>query len=139
MPKVVVNRCFGGFSLSAFGVRRYLELKGITAVCYLRKGDLHERIDDDINLYPEGNLQEFDVFTKNVGKLVTYNQLAEYSSPNRDIPRDDPDLVRVVEELGEKANGRCANLAVVDVPDDVSWYIDEYDGSESVEERHRSW
>lgn len=53
--------------------------------------------------------------------------------------RTNPQLVKCVETLGEAANGRFAYLKVVEVPDDVSWYIDEYDGSESVEEAHRSW
>lgn len=53
--------------------------------------------------------------------------------------RTNPQLVECVEALGEKADGRFARLWVVEVPDDVSWYIDEYDGNESVEEEHRSW
>jgi hypothetical protein len=27
----------------------------------------------------------------------------------------------------------------VDIPDDVNWYIEEYDGNEHVAERHRTW
>ena len=53
--------------------------------------------------------------------------------------RTNQQLVECVETLGEKANGSFARLRIVEVPDDVSWYIDEYDGNESVEEEHRSW
>jgi len=53
--------------------------------------------------------------------------------------RSDPKLVEVVEKLGEKASGALANLQVVSIPDDVSWEIDNYDGQETVRERHRSW
>jgi len=53
--------------------------------------------------------------------------------------RDHALLVRVVEELGDKASGRCADLKVVEIPDDVEWEIDEYDGSEHVAEKHRTW
>lgn len=56
-----------------------------------------------------------------------------------DHRRSDPDLVRVVEEMGEAANGRFARLRVVEVPDDVEWEIDEYDGTEHVAEKHRTW
>lgn len=48
-------------------------------------------------------------------------------------------LVACVEALGDRANGMCARLKVVEIPDDVSWYIDEYDGLEIIRERHRSW
>lgn len=56
-----------------------------------------------------------------------------------DIPRDDLDLVAIVEKLGENSFGEFAELMIVDVPDDVDWYIEEYDGREWVAERHRVW
>jgi hypothetical protein len=56
-----------------------------------------------------------------------------------DIERNDQHLVRVVEELGDDANGRFSELKVVDIPDDVEWQIDEYDGAEWVAEKHRTW
>ena len=55
------------------------------------------------------------------------------------IERDDPHLVKVVETLGKKANGRFARLKVVDIPEDVDWQIEEYDGLEWVAEMHRTW
>jgi hypothetical protein len=48
-------------------------------------------------------------------------------------------LVAVVEELGEAAYGECAELSVIEVPDDVEWHIVEYDGLEHVAENHRIW
>lgn len=56
-----------------------------------------------------------------------------------DIDRNDQHLVRIVEELGDGANGRFAELKVVDIPDEVEWQIDEYDGLEWVAEKHRTW
>ena len=53
--------------------------------------------------------------------------------------RTNPKLVAVVEKLGEKASGGCANLNVVNIPDDVKWHIAEYDGFEHVAEDHRTW
>jgi len=58
---------------------------------------------------------------------------------DRDIPRDDPILVSIVERLGEKAGGRCAELKIVEIPDGVDWQVEEYDGSEWVSEKHRTW
>ena len=46
--------------------------------------------------------------------------------------RDDPVLIQVIEKLGKKANGRCAQIKIEDVPKGALWRIDEYDGNESV-------
>jgi hypothetical protein len=53
--------------------------------------------------------------------------------------RTNPKLIEAVETLGEKANGSLAALQVIEIPDDVDWYIDEYDGWETIRENHRSW
>jgi hypothetical protein len=51
---------------------------------------------------------------------------------NRNIERDDPLFVQVVEELGKEANGSFANLLIGEVAKGKRWRIDEYDGHESV-------
>lgn len=56
-----------------------------------------------------------------------------------DIPRDCPHLVAMVEEGGNNINGDYADLKVVEIPEDVDWYIEEHDGMEHVAERHRTW
>lgn len=54
--------------------------------------------------------------------------------------RDDPTLIKVIEELGvEKASGGLARISIVEVPDDVAWHIHEYDGMEHVAEEHNTW
>lgn len=58
---------------------------------------------------------------------------------DKEIPRDCPVLVRIVEGMGEEADGKFAALKVVEIPDDADWYVEEYDGSEWVAERHRTW
>ena len=71
-----------------------------------------------------------------------YKELAGIEDPefyDRSIPRDDPYLVKIVREMGSAANGRCANLKIVEVPADVNWIIEEYDGVEWVAEVHRTW
>lgn len=56
-----------------------------------------------------------------------------------DIVRDDPLLVQVVEELGDKANTNLSQLKVIEIPEDVKWHIEDYDGIEWVAEDHRTW
>ena len=47
--------------------------------------------------------------------------------------RHDSELVRVVEELSEEANGDFASLKVVELPQDATdYYINEYDGMENI-------
>ena len=79
-------------------------------------------------------------FSLSDAALALYNKLSGGDLRNdRDIERDDPHLVKVVETLGKKANGRFARLKVVDIPEDVDWQIEEYDGLEWVAEMHRTW
>lgn len=85
--KVVVNRCFGGYSLSEAAMKAL----GVTSP-YAFAGD-----------------------------------------------RANPELVRVVEELGcAAASGPLAELEVVEIPADTDWRIDDYDGRETVSEG-RQW
>ncbi len=58
---------------------------------------------------------------------------------HRDIARDDPALVALVEENRDEYESRYASLKVVEIPDDVEWEIEEYDGKEWVAEKHRTW
>lgn len=169
--KVVINSCYGGFSLSPKAEKRYLELQGKEAYFFKNKyndnGDREDYIpidvdDENIGLFhtcftipnPKEYLgiapyDEREKFMVN-GELdrEAYNKACEefnekyrevnfYSS--RDIERNDPLLVQVVEELGEEANGSCAELKVIEIPDDVSWHVEEYDGYEHIAEDHRTW
>jgi len=90
MRKVVINVCYGGFSLSDEARQDYRKRSG--------------------------------------------KDFWDY-----DAERDDPILVSIVEEYGESADGNCAQLKVVEIPDDVEWEIDEYDGFEHIAEKHRTW
>jgi len=74
--------------------------------------------------------------------MQEYRRLAgitDSSFCDRDIPRDDPYLVQLVRELGMAANGAHANLKIVEIPGDVDWLVQEYDGAEWIAEVHRTW
>ena len=162
--KVVINACFGGFSLSPRGLKRWAELKGRECYFYrqtayeFRDGaDRYERLELDAL---DGNdlfVHAFDVpdavergllgRNKDWASLTSEQRdarNAEYSAHSiyhGDIPRDDPDLIRVVEELGGEhrtgASGSCAELRIVEIPDGTDYVIDEYDGNEHIAEAHR--
>lgn len=64
------------------------------------------------------------LYNERAGRIVEYDC---------DITRHDPILVSVVEELGEEANDRLSELAIIDIPEGYDYIIDEYDGVEGVE------
>jgi len=53
--------------------------------------------------------------------------------------RANPNLVRCVEELGDKVNDHYSCLKVVEIPDDVEYHIAEHGGKEWIVENHRTW
>lgn len=53
--------------------------------------------------------------------------------------RSNPQLVKCVEKLGKLANGKYAELNVVEIPDGTEYQIEEYDGVEWVAEKHKTW
>lgn len=152
--KVVINRCFGGFSLSPRAVARLAELQGRPCF-FFTKG--WREADRYVSMTPEEAAgafvwHAFDIPDPNVLEGATswhemtmeecaaQNALyAKHAHDNRPEKRDDPLLVQVVEELGDAANGPHAELAIVDIPADVEFTIEEYDGREHVAEAHRTW
>ncbi len=82
----------------------------------------------------------FGGFNISEAALAAYNTAAGTTIKYAwDIQRNDKHLVAIVEQMGAKANGMCAELKVVEIPDDVEWDIAEYDESEYVEGVHRIW
>ncbi|CAJ5443029.1 Uncharacterised protein [Burkholderia pseudomallei] len=137
--KIVINACFGGFGLSDAAVVAYAQRKGIT-VYVERKNSL---MVDYWTVPPEQrqrDLPDGEWHAMSSDERAAHN--ARYATEHfsvRDIKRDDPDLVAVVEQLRDAANDVFSKLVVVEIPDDVQWEISEYDGNEHVAEQHRTW
>lgn len=127
--KIIINCQYGGFSLSDAAIREYYKRKNIPVFTISGSYGFIHYYDE---LPPEG----YNVDETNTEHNDWSN--AHYLS-DRNIPRDDPILVSVVEDLGEAANGSYATLKVVEIPDDAEWEIAEYDGYEHVAEKHRTW
>ena len=70
---------------------------------------------------------------------MRYIKEAKFVLNEWDIPRDDPVLVSIVEELGYNSWGHYAELKVVEIPDGIEWKIEDYDGMEKISEEHRTW
>ena len=154
--KVAINVRYGGFSLSRAAVKRMAELQG--RACYFFTHDL-KQMDHYIpsDEKTDGRDLFFTAFDIPNPNEVLRNEKAwhdmsdaEKSASNKlyeqhCLPsgrlenRTDPLLIRVIEELGDMANGRCAKLKVVEIPDGTDYIIDEYDGNEHIAEAHRTW
>ena len=114
LVKIVINSDYGGFSLSDEAILEYGKRKGLNLV-------KDEHTSWSVSIFYKGTVAKENYFE------------------DREIPRNDPDLVSVVEDLGESANGFAANLKIVEIPEDVDWCIEENDGREWVAEKHRTW
>ncbi len=57
------------------------------------------------------------------------------------LDRHDPALVEMIEEDAKKYSGRCSELRIYNLDDifDGCYYIDDYDGMESVEVDYGKW
>ena len=155
--KIVINKCYGGFGLSAKAVKRMAELQG--RPCYFFTYDFKtsqhypiefEKISTseilktwstydipDLTGLPsqEDWHSRIDDYRKECNRIWNLHSIEN----GREIDRTDPHLIQAVEELGEEANGDFAKLKVVEIPDGLDYEIDEYDGMESIHEKHQIW
>ena len=152
--KVVINSEYGGFSLSPKAVKRLAELNG--KECYFFSKEINgekynlitmEEANKSLFFYafsipnPNERIPNSTKFSswsaeKRRKHNELYRSLSLEESPEN---RADPNLIKVVEELGEEASGRLSKLKIVEIPDGVEWTIEEHDGNEWVAEKHRTW
>lgn len=145
--KVVINRCYGGFSISLEAARHMA-----AAGC--------KRAQHEVAEYDQ-ELRDFAAYKEN-GTLPASNDDRQFKTGMWDISikynslpkfhgygylegmdggyeRHDPLLVAAVEALGEAASGEHADLKAVEIPDGVDYELSEYDGIEHIAEKHRTW
>lgn len=149
--KVVINTCYGGFGISLEALK---ELIKRNADCiesctpkhyyggdnekYRGKDQWESKWNEDFKRFTDiGDGMKADGLTQyNIYKDgLLYSLKSRYEKENR----TDKDLIEIVEQWGEKSFGSYAKLSVVEIPDGVSWEIDEYDGVETIHETHRTW
>ena len=138
--KIVINNCHGGFGLSHKAIVRYLELQDKKV--WIEEDEDWEGSFNYWLVPKEERLinRESDFWSMADDEKKSYNETWREQNFNyREIARDDAVLIQVVEELGSDANSRYSELKIVEIPDDVAWQIDEYDGAEWVAEQHRTW
>jgi hypothetical protein len=135
MQKIVLNEeCW--FEPSEAAMRAYAVRKGLTIYDSEESWSLKRYLTVSRDQRPaKPELHNKDRATQN----DYYAFEKEHLLDPRKIPRDDPDFVAVVEELGADANDKYCALKIVEIPDGVKWYIEEVGNSEIIHEEHRTW
>lgn len=139
--KIAINTKHGGFGLSPKALTAYLKVKG--KPCFFFEGELIDSkyVYTPIDIEHDDEVPYFYTpFTvPNPNDYIKTENSSDIYIDEWEIPRNDPDLISIIEQMGSNANGRCAALKIVEIPDDVDWVVQEYDGLEWVAEKHRTW
>ena len=140
--KVVINKCYGGFCLSH---KALLWLHERKAKCIEilpieeyygkeNKDRVKEAITEMKKYLKTGKCNGWDPpLTPDFKKVIMFKNRYEKGS------RTDSVLVECVETLKEEANGDCAQLKIVEIPFNVLFQIEDFDGIEHVAQQHQTW
>lgn len=143
--KIILNKCYGGFDVSPAGYKLYAKKKGFEPYPYVLMGDPYN-IED--YYYKKIKWEEIDGYSvhylkKDWGDKISRELFEEIADDDyfwiNGTYRTDSTLIEVVEELGQKASGPCGELRIVEIPDDLDYVIDEYDGYERLHQRVKEW
>jgi hypothetical protein len=159
--KIAINTEIGGFHLSYWAMKLLYWKKGSTVNLYQEERVYTLPI--GITVYKEGYIEdgkietsffyklstdECNKFSRRIGAHYFETDVDSFSSDNfpsrvvspYDFKRDDPDIVEVIELLGDNSSDDPGDIKIVEIPEGTSWYIDEDDtGCEWVAETHRTW
>lgn len=130
--KVVINQSYGGFGLSSEALIRLIEADSN----FIIRRSIEEYGGDKSEFKYE--LRNSYLFDKN-WPILFKDEIIYTHDQYSETARTDPALIKIVEELGNAANGPFAKLKIVEIPDDVTFVIEEYDGMETIAEVHRTW
>lgn len=144
--KVVINKCFGGFGLSDAAYEKLIEW-GVPVRKYIeQERDPETRLflpqpanDGEVIFDRELTPPEADSFSELYWRYKGTGANSRYWDCWTRETRTHPLVIRLVEEMGAAANGRCADLKVVEIPDGTEYEISEYDGLEHIAEVHQTW
>lgn len=135
--KILINKQFGGFGVSREVLLRLIKIKSKfvkkeTTKKYFGKGVVED-------------LKKFKPFKEGYKKhdwidsWLVKNGFVFYIDDERSKEfRTNKDVIKIVKELGKKANGDHATLEIVDIPNDVEFEIKGYNGLEHIAEKHRT-
>ena len=143
--EILLNNSFGEFSLSPIVLIELLEISpdillkdtlesyGYTDLSgYLNPVDIR---DDKLGtLFGEEN----DSILISINGHNIYQKGIVYSLNYHDnFIRTNKDIIKIVKSLGSKSNGKFCDIRIIEIPDDLEFYIDSSGTGEEVHEIHR--
>jgi formylmethanofuran dehydrogenase subunit B len=143
--KIVINSCYGGFSISQKCAELMSEMGNEQARAELEE---FEQENNWIMEFlktgawpvdcPKSSISSLMINAKYLrkSKFYGYGYTRKF---NDGYSRTSPELIKAVEILGKEANGDAACLKIVNIPDDIKWQLKVYDGKEWINEEHRTW
>lgn len=125
--KVVLNRGSGSFSLSQLALQDLIRLGwDVVDDTYF---DKTKDMNSDIISYMDGNKQMYGL------------NYFKYNVSNASF-RSNEKVIAMFEELRNKGLEYNGEIEIVEIPDNIAWYIecdDESGGYEVIHEEHRTW
>lgn len=129
--QVVINTKIGGFDVSAEALYELImqNCKHISSYEFISEYPYEEWIS-----FENGFEKEL-----NTNRLKKDNIIFFYND-NYNESRTNNCLIQTILKLGKNANTQFSELKIIEIPDEVKWYIRVYDdGTEEIYEKHRIW
>lgn len=143
--KIILNKCYGGFDVSPAGHKLYAKKKGFELYPYILASDPGFEYNVESYYYKKIKWEEANHILVHYSKKDFGNKISKKEFKTEFIfwidekYRTDSTLIEVIEELGDRASGPCGELEIVEIPDDLDYVIDEYDGYERLHQRVKEW
>lgn len=140
--KVLKNESFGGFGLSDKAYEWLIRNKKIPFLDV----DISKMFCDKIKETVKKKFGEEILCIYKMDDEIGFSKIgmsvygfAIHSDRDKEI-RIHKGIIECFEAIGSKEfNQRCSSAVLVEIPDDIEWEIDEYDGNETIREKHRTW
>lgn len=137
--KIAVNACFGGFRLS----RAAIVALAVTDCPHIERHDPEQYYNGN-GRNPDWREQFEEDMRREVGRifgppLVLDGKIITDEHRSGGDARACPRLVSVVEAMGKDASDTVADIRIVEIPDQIQFTIEEYDGNEHVAQVHQTW
>lgn len=141
--KIAINK-YGrpSFLLSTLAKEMIAERKGMTVYKYgIGRGDIDQKATYNPKRKDECKYVYFRYTSQYLGDNPTLREILRSGACvdlrfKKENQRTDPDLIAVIEQLGNRASRKYKKIVVVEIPDGVEWHIENHDGEEIVKYNH---
>ena len=150
--KIAINTYYGCFRLSAEAEVMFYKRKYKNLYFYKNQYDLQNNligmkmVTESEYLEKANSCFDYNITYRYLGQFMPFEHegFCEYFVNNGLYrgggKRAEGDLIEGIKTFGEeKASGRFSKIKIIEIPNDVDYEIEEYDGNEWISEKHRTW